>query len=117
MTWKWLTAMLFALCVVICVWIYLRDRTTAALAQPESKAALAAQADGSKLLDALASPPACGGRCGVDVYRSSSADRWRVALTGPSWQRCFDITVSDFNYSDARGFSGVRLAPCPAPGD
>ena len=113
MTWKWLTGLLFAMCMVICVWIYLRDRATPVVLQPGSNAA---QADGNRLLTVLASRPVCGRRCGVDVYGSNSADRWRVLLKGPSWRRCFVITISEFSYADERGFSGVRSVTCPAHG-
>jgi len=113
MTWKWVPAFLFTICVVICVWMYLRDRATPVVLQPGVNVA---QADGDRLLNVLASRPACGRRCRVDVYGPSPGDRWRVALTGPSWQRCFVITLSEFNHADAHGFSGVRSATCPAQG-
>lgn len=113
MTWKVLTGFLLTMCVVICVWTYLRDRKTPVVLPQGSNIV---QADGGKLLNVLASPRACGRRCGVDVYGWSSADGWRVALTGPSWRRCFVITLSEFNYTDARGFSGVRSVTCPAQG-
>jgi hypothetical protein len=117
MIWKLQTGFLLTMCVVICVWMYLRDRTTPVVLQPGPAVAQAsnvARADGDRLLNVLASPPACGRRCGVEVYGSSSANRWRVALTGPSWRRCFAITLSEFGYADARGFSGVRSVTCPA---
>lgn len=115
MIWKWLTGLLFALSVVICVWTYLRDRATPVVLQPGpnvAQAADAARADGDRLLNVLAPRPACGRRCGVGVYESSSDARWRVTLTGPAWQRCFVITLSEFNYTDARGFSGLQSVTC-----
>jgi hypothetical protein len=112
MTWKWLTGLLLAMCVAICVWMYLRDRATPVVLHPGSDDV--AQVDGNRLLNVLTSRSDCAKRCGVDVYGSSSGDRWRIALTGPSWQRCFVITVGEFGYADAGGFSGVRSVTCPA---
>src|SRR5689334_14175747 len=113
MTWPRVTGLLLVVSVVICVWMYLRDRGTPVAVQAGSNVA---QADGNRLLNALAPGPTCGARCGVNVYGSSSADHWRVTLTGPSWQRCFVITLSEFSYAEARGFSGVRSITCPAQG-
>jgi hypothetical protein len=111
MTWPRVIGFLLVMCVAICVWMYLRDRATPVVVHAGSNVA---QADGNWLLNTLAPPPACGTRCGVNVYGSSSDDHWRVALTGPSWQRCFAITLSEFGYADAHGFSGVRSVTCPA---
>jgi hypothetical protein len=59
MTWKWVPAFLFTICVVICVWMYLRDRATPVVLQPGVNVA---QADGDRLFNVLASRPACGRR-------------------------------------------------------
>jgi hypothetical protein len=111
MTWRRLTAVIIGACILIPAGTFLRDVNGSRL--PPS-APSQAQLDGGRLLSMIAPSESCANLCAVDVLGMTSANTWRVQLTAPSWRRCFLINLSTFEYSDQRGVSGLKSAPCGA---
>lgn len=109
MVWRRLTLLLVASCVAICAWMYLRDRDAGG---PVQSSRVEAEVDASQMLDMVSSSRSCEGRCSAAVLGQTASGRWRIRLSAPTWQRCFDLDVQTFDYTSARGLSGIRSAAC-----
>lgn len=109
MIWRRVTFLLVGLCIATCAWMYFRDRNTGS---PAQSASVDAEVDAGQMLDMMSSSKSCAGRCNVAVQGQTASGDWRVRLSAPTWQRCFDLDVQRFDYTSTRGLSGIRSSPC-----
>ena len=110
MPWRAIAAVAVTVLTALAVWMYARDRGGAVVREP---AMIQASLDADEMLNLVAPRRTCTGRCRAGVLGRRAGSTWRIRLTGPSWQRCFDVDVSRFGYSVQRGVSGITAVPCP----
>jgi hypothetical protein len=104
-----ITLALLGACVALGGWMYLRDRPPTNLQQGSVRA----QVDGERILTLLGGDQSCHYECAIEVLGKTGPQAWRVQLTAPSWQRCFDVNVATFEYSDDHGgLNGLRSVSC-----
>ncbi len=107
MVWRRVTIGILLGSLALCAWVYLRDRGSPPLREP---AAVQAALDANEMLNVIAPASACAERCRTQVVGRTNAGVWRVRLTTPAWQRCFDVNVGQFGYSPQHGMIGLRSA-------
>ncbi len=108
MTPRRITVVLVGVFIVICTWMYLRDRPSDATASERGRAQLAAD----RILGLVAPSRTCEGQCVATVLNVTGPSTWRVEIAGPSWERCFSVDLREFSASQDRGLSGIRTATC-----
>jgi hypothetical protein len=108
--WRTLVLVLLGACFALSGWIYVRDRPSV---NTEQWGRQRAQLDAERILSLLGGAHSCHYQCAIEVLGPRGRHSWRVQLTAPSWQRCFDVDVSEFGDSAGHGgLSGLRSVSC-----